>query len=399
MNPKIILIIILVFAFITRIIRIDYPNQYVFDEVYHGFTAKEYLKGNKEAWNPWADPPKGVGYEWLHPPIAKEIMAFSMLITKSQDPWAWRLPAAIMGILAIYLTYLLGRELFKSVRVGLLSAFIFSIDGLNFVQSRIGMNDIYLVAFVLLSLLLFIKNKYFWSAIFLGVAISTKWPGIFMLPIYALLIFHQRQFVKLIYFILIPPIIYLLSYLQYFLLGYNLNDFIKLHQQIWWYQTHLKATHDYASPWWSWPFNFYPVWYFVEYQGNKLANIFATGNPLVFWVGVSAIILTILEFIKTKSKKLLIILAGFFVFWLPWAFSPRIMFLYHFSPAVPFLSLALGYQLEQILKVKKNYSFVIAFLIFMFVCFLLLFPLLTGIPLSENFLQIFFYTNLTKDPF
>ena len=50
-------------------------------------------------------------------------------------------------------------------------------------------------------------------------------------------------------------------------------------------------------------------------------------------------LLTAWETVKLRPKKLGLIVLCFLAFWLPWAFSPRIMFLYHFSPSIPFLSL------------------------------------------------------------
>lgn len=396
---KLILLAILIFASFSRLIRLDYPNKYVFDEVYHAYTAKEYLKGNKDAWSPWGKSPPGVAFEWLHPPIEKEIMTASMFLLHSTDAWAYRLPGALLGILSIFLVYKLALLLFKNQAVGLLSAFIFSVDGLVFVQSRIGMNDVYLVTFILASIIFFVQKKHILSALFMGIAIATKWPGIFLALMYFPILLYQRQFKNLIYFILLPPIIYLFSYTHYFLMGYRWSDFVELHRQIWWYQTNLKATHDYSSPWWSWPLNLYPIWYFVDYQKNSMANIFASGNPAVFWAGSAAVILTVWEIVKKRSMNLLIILLGFFAFWLPWAISPRIMFLYHFSPSVPFLCLALGYQLNKFLtnKERKKIAFIILFLVIL--SFILLFPYLTGIPLPRDFIKIFFLTNFSKNPF
>ena len=397
-TSQILIIIILLSAFL-RLFRLDYPNKYVFDEVYHAYTAKEYLKGNKEAWSPWGKSPPGVAFEWLHPPIEKEIMTASMFILQSSDAWAYRLPGALLGILSVFLVYQLALLLLKNQTTALLSAFIFSIDGLVFVQSRIGMNDVYLVTFVLVSVIFFVQKRYILSALFMGISMATKWPGIFLALMYLPILLYFRRFKDLIYFILIPPIVYLLSYTHYFLMGYNWNDFVELHKQIWWYQTNLKATHPYSSPWWSWPINLYPIWYFVDYQKNTMANIFASGNPAVFWLGTVAIILTGIEGIKRRSKNLLIILLGFLAFWLPWSLSPRIMFLYHFSPSVPFLSLALGYQLGIFLDDKKKRKLVIVLLFLMIISFILLFPYLTGLPLPRDLIKIFFLSNFSKNPF
>lgn len=393
-----ILIAILIFAALARLYRLDYPNQYIFDEVYHAYTAKEYLKGNKEAWNPFGKSPPGVAFEWLHPPIEKEIMTTSMFIFQTTDAWAYRLPGALLGILSIFLVYKLALLLFKNKITALISAFIFSIDGLVFVQSRTGMNDIYLVTFTLISFIFFVQKRYFFSSVFMGIAMATKWPGIFLYLAYFPILIYQRQFKNFLLFVVIPPVIYLLSYIPYFLVGYNLNDFVQLHKQIWWYQTSLKATHDYSSPWWSWPLNLYPVWYFVDYQKDKIANIFASGNPPVFWFGIIALILTGWEAIKQRSLNLFLILMGFLVFWLPWAISPRIMFLYHYSPSVPFLTLALGHQLGSRFNGKRK-SIVLLLLSIMVISFILLFPFLTGIHIPSFLVRLFFLTNLTKNPF
>lgn len=398
-NPKYFLVLILILTAFLRLYRLDYPNKYVFDEVYHAYTAKEYLKGNKDAWSPWGKSPSGVAFEWLHPPVAKEIMTLSMFLLRSTDAWAWRLPGALFGILSVFLLYKLALLLFKNQIVALISTFIFSIDGLVFVQSRIGMNDVYLVTFVLLSVIFFVQKKYLFSALLMGIACATKWSGIYLAFMYLPILLYQRQLKTIVYFIIIPPAVYILSYTHYFLMGYKWSDFVELHNQIWWYQTHLKATHAYSSPWWSWPLNLYPVWYFVDYQKNTIANIFTSGNPPVFWFGTISLILTMWSFIKKKTTGLLIIILGFLVFWLPWALAPRIMFLYHFSPSVPFLSLSLGYQLSLALEKQqtRNIAFVILFLLIL--SFILIFPFLTAIPIPKSFINLFFLTNRDKNPF
>lgn len=396
---KLLLFFLLFISLVLRLVRIDYPKNYIFDEVYYPFTSKEYLEGNIEAWEWWTKAPEGNAYNWVNPPLAQEIMAVSMFFFKSTDSFAWRLPGVIMGVISIYLVYYLGVLLFKSNTVALLSSLIFSIDGLNFVQSRTGMLDIYLVTFCLLSFVFFVKNKFSLSAIFLGMALANKWTAVFLLALFILLLIKNRQPQKILNFLVILPFIYLLVYLPFFLTGHTFNQFWQLINQQWWYHTNLKATHDYSSPWWSWPLNLYPVWYFVDYQKDKIANIFAFGNPLVFWSGTIAIILTVWDYFKKRSENLLLILAGFFFLWLPWAISPRLMFIYYFSPAVPFLSLALGYQLSLRLNKEKKRWLVILLLIFMVLGFIFIYPFLTGILIPKEFIKLFFFSNLAKNPF
>ncbi|MDO8573213.1 MAG: phospholipid carrier-dependent glycosyltransferase [Candidatus Daviesbacteria bacterium] len=398
-KSKYILILILLLAAFLRFYRLDYPNKYVFDEVYHAFTAKEYLKGSASAWEWWTASPPGVAYEWTHPPLAKEIMAASMFIFRTEDAWAYRFPGVVLGILSVYMVYLLGLKLLKNQTASLMAAFVFSLDGLNFVQSRTGMNDIYYVTFILAGLFLLLNKKFILAAILLGLALSSKWAAIYAFALILFILVKNRQKKKLYLFIFLPIVIYLLAYSPFFLIGHTFNQFKELQQQMWWYHTNLKATHAYSSPWWSWPLNLYPVWYFVDYQKNTMSNIFASGNPVLFWTGSIAILLTIWEIIKKRSISLAVIILGFLAFWLPWAGSPRIMFLYHFSPSVPFLSLALGYQLNKLMRDKKGKQLLIALLILILISFILVFPFLTGIHLPRNFINSFFATNLSKNPF
>ncbi|MBI2020350.1 phospholipid carrier-dependent glycosyltransferase [Candidatus Daviesbacteria bacterium] len=398
-KPTYLLITILVLALFLRLFRIDYPNKFIFDEVYHAFTAKEYLHGSKEAWEYWTTPPPGVAYEWTHPPLAKEIMASSMFTFRSEDGWAWRLPGALLGVLSIYLIYLIGMKLFNNQLISLLSSFIFSLDGLNFVQSRIGMNDIYFITFMLLSLLFFLNKKFFISAIFFGLSISSKWAAIYLIAMYAVLLFKDKQLIKLSFFVIVAPIIYLLTYIPFFLLGHTPLQFIEVQQQMWWYHTGLKATHDYTSAWWSWPINLKPVWYFVDYGENTIANIFASGNPALFWMGAASLLLTFWEAAKKRAGNLTIIVLGFLIFWLPWSISPRIMFLYHYAPSIPFLALSLGYQLSKALSDRQTKKLAIALVILIILSFIFIFPFLTAIHIPKQFVNLFFATNFTKNPF
>lgn len=394
---SLILIAILLLGLFFRIWRIDYPKNFVFDEVYYIFTAQEYLKVNSAAFEYWSSPPEGKAYAWVNPPFPQEIMAASIFIFNSKETWASRLPGVLLGILSIYLVFKITKLLFKKNSTALISSFIFSIDGLNFVQSRTAMLDIYLVAFILLSVFFFLKKNIFFSALFLGLAISSKWTAVYLLLVYLIFLIKNKKFLQVIYFLFIPFLMYLLVYAPFFLTGHTISQFIELLKQEIGYHLSLKATHDYASPWWSWPLNLYPVWYFVDYQTKLTANIFTSGNPLLFWAGSAAMIYSVLEAVLKKVQGLGWVVLIFFTLWLPWAPSTRIMFLYYFAPAVPFLCISLGYQLEKLYnKDNRLLAFV---LVAFFISFLLMFPYLTGILLPNDWANFFFATNFTTNPF
>ncbi|MEK7526060.1 MAG: glycosyltransferase family 39 protein [Patescibacteria group bacterium] len=397
-NSKLILIAILVFAFTTRLLFLNSPQKEYFDEVYHAFTARTMLHGDVKAWEWWNTPPEGFAYEWTHPPLAKLAMWGSMAVF-GENSFAWRLPEAIAGTLAIFVVYLLGKKIFNDEVAALLSAFVLSLDGLMLVMSRIGMNDSYFILFALLTIYLFLADKNLLSAVLLGLAAASKWTTLWVLPILFVAHFVFKKKLKLSYvgYIVLPVIIYLAAYIPFFTSGhtfdqfFNVDTFVRctfkdvsagcsgafgVQQQMWWYHTNLKATHAYSSNPLSWPLLIRPIWLYTSGKvGDTVANIYAMGNPIVFWVGLVSVFVTGYWAIVTKSKKLGFVVFCYLVLFLPWALSPRIMFLYHYLPAIPFLSMATGFVLR---KYPKN---IWAYSVVCLIVFIYFFPHWAGIQI------------------
>lgn len=381
-----ILTVILLFSFLSRVIFLNFPNTFYFDEVYHAFTAREMLRGNPAAWEWWNDPPEGFAYEWTHPPLAKLGMVGGMWFL-GENQVGWRLPGALFSTATVFLVYLLGLQLFKSKTVGVLSSVVFALDGLPLVMSRIGMNDSYFLFFALGAILFFLKEKYFFSSILLGLAAASKWTAIWVLPIllFSMFIFRQKPRFRIFWFIIVPPLVYLASYIPFFTSGHALDQFIGLQKQMWWYHTGLEATHAYQSSAWTWPFNLRPVWLFVENGGDLIANIYVLGNPLIFWSGLVAIgAMGLTGFIRRQGILLFIVFSWGILF-LPWIFSPRVMFLYHYLPAIPFLSLAIGWFLSQ-----QNKKFVIISYCLITIAYCLFYPHWTGIFIPQWFDNLYY---------
>ncbi len=370
---------ILIFALVSRLLFLWLPKTEYFDEVYHAFTARRMLHGDPKAWEWWNTPPQGFAYEWTHPPLAKLGMVLGMSLF-GENSFGWRLPAALLGTGSVYLVFVIAAILFNK-KTAILSALVFSLDGLALTTSRIGMNDSYFLFFMLLSLYLFIKNKTFSSSVSLGLAAAGKWTVFWFLPVLVLAHFAlKKKFTpKYIWFLVIPPTIYFLSYLPMFLVGnHDLHTFIEVQKQMWWYHTNLKATHPYTSPWWSWPFLLRPIWLYTSSIGSSKSNIYAMGNPLIFWGGAVAAIYSLYISFKQKNKNLAFIIFSYLIFFVPWAASPRIMFLYHYLPSLPFISILLGFSLT---KTKK---FTFAFLLSAFILFVYFYPHWTGIPIPQG---------------
>lgn len=372
---KYLLIVIISFSFLARVGWLGSPKNEYFDEVYHAFTARQILHGNKMAWEWWNTPPEGFAYEWTHPPLAKLGMVLGMEIF-GENAFGWRIIQAILGTGAVFLIYLISKELFKDRLLSVLSAAVFSLDGLPLVMSRIGMNDAYMLFFMLFSLYFFIKDppagragNDFWSALGFGLALASKWSVIWVIPIFFILWLRRKVKFRpsIIWFLVLPPAAYLLTYLPLFLTGHDLSIWWEMQQQMWWYHTGLRATHPYTSQWWSWPLLVRPIYLYTSDEVNGMVSrIYAFGNPFVFWFGLLSVFLGIIYAFYERNKKLALVVFSYLIFFVPWAVSPRIMFLYHYLPSIPFLAIATGYILRRNLKavVPILFLFLIAFVYF-----------------------------------
>lgn len=375
-RARITLAAILLFSLVTRVYRIGLPSSDYFDEIYHAFTARLVLHGDPKAWEWWNPNPEGFAYEWTHPPLSKLVMVVGMKIF-GENSFGWRIPQAIFGTLSVYVLYLLAKKIFKDETLSLLAAFIFSLDGLFLVLSRMGMNDVYVLFFMLLSVLFFYSGKDFLSSISLGLAIASKWSGIWTIPILFVVWLKRKQKFKppIFWFLIVPIGVYLLAYLPMFFTGHDLGTWWGMQQQMWWYHTGLKATHPYTSMWWSWPLDLRPVYLYTSDEINGVVSrIYAIGNPMVFWFGLASVLTSGLYAFYEKNKKLGLVVFSYLIFFTPWAASPRIMFLYHYLPSIPFMCIATAYILRRNPKLIKFY------LLTTFLVFIYFYPHWAGLP-------------------
>src|SRR5206468_8222637 len=61
----------------------------------------------------------------------------------------WRFSAAVVGSLAVLMIARIARRLFRSTMLGCVAGLLLAFDGLEFVQSRVAMLDIFLMFWVL----------------------------------------------------------------------------------------------------------------------------------------------------------------------------------------------------------------------------------------------------------
>ena len=65
------------------------------------------------------------------------------------SPFSYRFSGAVVGTLAILMVARIARRMFRSTALGVIAGILLSVDGLEFVQSRTAMLDIFLMFWVL----------------------------------------------------------------------------------------------------------------------------------------------------------------------------------------------------------------------------------------------------------
>jgi hypothetical protein len=110
------------------------------------------------------------------------------------------------------------------------------------------------------------------------------------------------------------------------------------------YHNNLIAGHAASSPWWAWPLDLKPVWFYQEgLAGGTTAAIYDAGNLVVWWLGIPAMAFVAWQAYARRSLALALIIVAFFCQWLTWARIDRAAFQYHYYTSVPFIALALAY--------------------------------------------------------
>jgi dolichyl-phosphate-mannose-protein mannosyltransferase len=163
-------LLVTAFAAFLRFNRLSVPDAVMFDETYYAKDAWSILKHGVE-WNLLPNPANnsewlnnliiaghtnvfqacsgtGCGEYVVQPPVGKLLMAvgewFFGLTTLG-----WRFAPAIVGTLAVLVMCRVARRITRSTLLGCTAGLLLSLDGLEFVLSRTGILDIFLMFFVL----------------------------------------------------------------------------------------------------------------------------------------------------------------------------------------------------------------------------------------------------------
>ena len=155
----------------------------------------------------------------------------------------------------------------------------------------------------------------------------------------------------LVFFILVPAVIYSLSYWPYAAprgIRPLSGDYFRMvwdnQLSMFSYHSGVDATHPYSSRWYQWMLDIRPILYYLQYFPDGTRSSFgAWVNPILCWAGLLALFVLLYTAVFRRDRKAAFLLLGYFAQLAPRMFSSRITFEYHYFAASVFLVLALGY--------------------------------------------------------
>lgn len=390
-----------------------YMNSTMFDEVYHGRTAYEFIHGLTT-------------YETTHPHLGKILISIGIRIF-GMNPFGWRFMSLLFGILIIPLMYIFAKKLFKNTWIATAAASLLVFDCMHYTLSRISTIDIFAAFFILLMYYFLYQyfvmdSKYRQSkrslkdkfppkyvalplalcGISMALGIATKWTGVYagaglgiLFAWYTLTHFPKKQVGRLfgfccIFFIAVPLIVYTLCFIP--VVGYTeynglIDKTIQGTVSMFNYHSNLVAEHYYSSPFYEWPVIWMPLLYANDaVNATDVSAVSCMGNPVIWWFGIPCVIYTFYLWIGKKDKKAGFLCIAYLAQYVPWMSISRITFIYHYFPAIIFVMLMIAYTLSHLTeRYKWGKKAATIYLAAAVLCFFVFFPVISGVPIYKEY--------------
>ncbi len=330
--------------------RLTTPHVLVFDEV-HYVPAARMLRS-------LAGP---VNIE--HPLLGKTLIALGMTLF-GDNALGWRAlstvaaSAVVMGVFAI-LWLLFGR-----VRTASVGAVLTALNFTVFVQARTAMLDGFMAAFVvtgLAALLWAMRAGGWWrwllGSVLLGLAVGTKWTALPYVGFAGLTYLIARWRRPALWPGLHPlaalvllgggvALAYLATFWPAFLYAdqpLTWRTLLPFQIDMYHRQTQVLPPHTYQSAWWTWPFDWRPIWYLYEFADGAQRGVLMLGNPAVMWGGLIAVLACLAAWVRSGNAKA----GGIALLWIGsvamWAIIPKSLgFFYYYYLSSIWLAIAIA---------------------------------------------------------
>ena len=379
-------------AFFLRVFHLSTPKGLVFDEIYYVDGARDYLKYGVEV-------TKGAPEFIVHPPVGKWLIAAGIKLFGNHE-FGWRIGVAVAGTLTVYLTARIAQRIFHENMWATLAALLMTLDGLNLVMSRTALLDIFLTLFILLAVNSWLKGKYLRFAIYLGLAMGSKWSALYFVAAFLIVeLIINRNLIRTIRVGITSFGIYVLTWFGWFSssLGWDRNSksnpissLIYYHKEMLGFHTGLTEKHSYQANPWNWIIMGRPTSFFYESPkgcGSKSCaqEVLALGTPILWWLGAIALLVLIgVNLHNFAMRELdmasLIPFLGIVAGYLPWFFfQKRTVFTFYAIAFEPFVILAIVLLAKLAYEYDERMKYLIALAVFAIaINFIYFYPIFTG---------------------
>ncbi|MGW7242884.1 dolichyl-phosphate-mannose--protein mannosyltransferase [Streptomyces sp. NPDC054804] len=431
-------VLVAVLAGAIRFWRLGRPREIVFDETYYAKDAWSLLHlGYEGTWpdrkiadpqilaHPQVIPLSDTGSFVAHPPTGKWVIALGEGLF-GLTPFGWRFMTALLGTLSVLMLCRIGRRLFRSTFLGCLAGTLLAVDGLHVVMSRTALLDLVVMLFALAAFgcLLVDRDRARarlaaalpagadgrirpdgdtgdragtgwrpWrlaAGLFLGLAASTKWNGLYFLAFFMVLTVlwdvgarrvagarHPYRAVlrkdlgpSLLSLAPVAVVTYLVTWTGWFLsddgwgrhwadgrggtwswIPAPLRSLWHYEYLVYQFNVGLHTPHKYQSNPWSWLVLGRPVLFSYDSpepgeDGCHTASactrtVLALGTPVLWWAACCALVYLLYRWALRRDWRAGAVLCAVGGGYLPWfLYQDRTVFSFYAVVFVPYLCLA-----------------------------------------------------------
>ena len=342
-----------------RLIDLDYPRTFSFDEHHFVSNARNYI-AHRADWND-------------HPPLGKLVLVPAMLVFGDRG-LGWRLSSAILGLAMVGLAGLFTAKIFDDKRAGLFAATFLAIDGffISYARSALIDNPLTACMYAALVLMLWARSLRWFAlaGICVGLAVASKWTGVCVLLLAPMLLRRSgKSMWHVLWMFALASLVYggigtaalYLTRQPISMAGMMRSNWALL-------QHHAGFTvwdNGASSKWYTWPFLIHPIITHFERLGGDLVRASSTiGNPLL-WFATTAVMLVALAKlavavvrrlrdglpIGTEQRATALALATMLALIVPFVATHRQSYIFHYLGAY---GVGLGLLASRLARLEKR---------------------------------------------
>ena len=460
--------VITALASLTRFLNLGSPTDDgtpIFDEKHYAPQAWQMLGNHGVEDNP------GYGLV-VHPPVGKELLSVGEAMF-GYDGLGWRFTGAVAGVIMVAIIARTVRRITRSTLIGGIAGLLIIADGVSFVIARTALLDIFLTVFVVAAFGALIVDRdemrermhnallegriaqtpwgprlgvrwwRFGAGVLLGLAVATKWSGLYFVLFFAVMtlafdVTARRQYrvprpwlgtlrrdvgPAVYVFGLIPLGVYLASYAPWFASETGINrheegisfaggglipDSIRSlwHFTYGAFKFHAGLTnaagnhHPWESKPWTWPMSLRPVLYAIDQEHvagcgaqSCVKAVMLVGTPAMWFIAVPVLAWAVWRSFVKRDWRYAVALTGYCAGFLPWfADIDRQMYFFYAAPMAPFLVMMIALILGDVLYAPRQNAerrtlgllVVCIYVAVVITNFAWMYPILTGLPISQS---------------